>query len=382
MGWSPFRQTGLTHHHPPKSFKGYTLITPLEGQDVLLLDMNGAVVHRWRVDNSRAAYARLLPGGNLLYTGAPPREGPPPREPSDMAALPIEERVQWLGGSAPQLREYSWHGELVWEYDNPLIHHDALRLDNGHTLLLRYYDMDPDKAHGVRGGTDRRRRYPMLSDVVFEIDGDGNEIWSADVADYMDPVKDPVGVFEQRLEWTHCNSVDADDSRILLSSRHNSRVLIINRQTKELEWKYRDAFQQHDARLLENGNVLMFNNGASRPGMTHSRVVEVSPKDNEIKWEYYGSPALSFFSPFISGAERLPNGNTLICEGASGRLFETTREREIVWEWISPFTHPLGRDVVAMLYRPHRIGPDDPRLADRDLDPERHRAFNQLHGLA
>ena len=46
---------------------------------------------------------------------------------------------------------------------------------------------------------------------------------------------------------------------------------------------------------------------------------------------------LEFFSPYISGAQRLPNGNTLICEGVHGRIFEVTPARDVVWEYISPF---------------------------------------------
>lgn len=52
-------------------------------------------------------------------------------------------------------------------------------------------------------------------------------------------------------------------------------------------------------------------------------------------WSY--SAKDSFFSGFISGAHRLPNGNTLVCSGADGRIFEVTRDAEIVWEYQNPF---------------------------------------------
>ena len=47
--------------------------------------------------------------------------------------------------------------------------------------------------------------------------------------------------------------------------------------------------------------------------------------------------AFSFFSPYISGARRLPNGNTLITEGNFGRIFQVTTEGEVVWEYINPY---------------------------------------------
>ncbi len=58
-------------------------------------------------------------------------------------------------------------------------------------------------------------------------------------------------------------------------------------------------------------------------------------------------------SGFISSAQRLPNGNTLITEGADGRIFEVTSEHEIVWEYISPY-YGKGRNH-NMVYRAYRL---------------------------
>jgi predicted ATP-grasp superfamily ATP-dependent carboligase len=61
-----FRKTGLTFHSAGQSFKGYTLLTPIAADYALLLDMDGRVVHRWRLPGFRVFHARLLPGGTLL----------------------------------------------------------------------------------------------------------------------------------------------------------------------------------------------------------------------------------------------------------------------------------------------------------------------------
>jgi hypothetical protein len=50
-----------------------------------------------------------------------------------------------------------------------------------------------------------------------------------------------------------------------------------------------------------------------------------------------------FYRPFISSAQRLPNGNTLITEGSGGRIFEVTSDHEIVWEYISAYWGALNR---------------------------------------
>ena len=67
-------------------------------------------------------------------------------------------------------------------------------------------------------------------------------------------------------------------------------------------------------------------------------------------WSYQGP---RFFSTNISGAQRLPNGNTLITEGAPGRLLEVTNDRRVVWEYIYPvFAGAQGSNAV---YRGYRV---------------------------
>ena len=126
-------------------------------------------------------------------------------------------------------------------------------------------------------------------------------------------------------------------------------------------------YGQHDVQWIEEGmpgegNLLLFNNG-ERGGRDHSSVDELStpitedgqyeieegvafgPK--EALWTYGNKDSERFSSSFISGAQRLPNGNTLICSGADGRLFEVSPKGEIVWEYVNGFFDegitPAGR---------------------------------------
>lgn len=112
--------------------------------------------------------------------------------------------------------------------------------------------------------------------------------------------------------------------------------------------------------LPGEGNILVFDNGgwagygAPNPGSPNginnaqrdcSRVLEFNPVTLDIVWQYTPVEAgfvpladnYKFYSGYISSAQRLPNGNTLITEGADGRLFEVTPNHEIVWEYVSPF---------------------------------------------
>jgi outer membrane protein assembly factor BamB len=114
---------------------------------------------------------------------------------------------------------------------------------------------------------------------------------------------------------------------------------------------------QHDAHLIPPGlpgagDLLVFDNQgeagyppeplAVLPG---SRVLEINPVTKQIVWQYSAGdsnqPPWAFYSSFISSAQRLPNGNTLIDEGMDGRLFQVTPRGKIVWEYESPYFAPV-----------------------------------------
>jgi hypothetical protein len=160
-------------------------------------------------------------------------------------------------------------------------------------------------------------------------------------------------------------------------------------------------FGQHDIRWIEEGlpgagHFLVFNNNVKGPDGDHSAVFELLPPlqpdgsyamptngpfgpDQPI-WKYEAPDKKSFHSDFISGARRQPNGNTLICSGATGRFFEVSPQGEIVWEFREPFGvrgqisesdpdpdfDPRFNHAV---FRITPISPDHPGIRGRDLKP-------------
>ncbi|MCP4203241.1 MAG: hypothetical protein GY769_15060 [bacterium] len=155
----------------------------------------------------------------------------------------------------------------------------------------------------------------------------------------------------------------------------------------------RQLFAQHDASWIPPGhpgagNLLVFNNGAGRPGDGYSSVLEIAPPvdaDGRYRrhpggafppegpvWQYTAEPPESFYADFISGAQRLMNGNTLICSGPDGRFFEVTREGDIVWSYLNPYSgnapNPAG-DPPYSVFRATHIPPHHPALAGRTLEP-------------
>ncbi len=163
-------------------------------------------------------------------------------------------------------------------------------------------------------------------------------------------------------------------------------------------------FFQHDAQWIEPdvpgaGNILIFNNGGDRPEGSFSTVDEiVTPIEKngsytrspdlpfgpmEPFWSYRAENPSDFFSRVISGAQRLPNGNTLICSGVTGTFFEVTQEKEIVWRYINPATRNgivAQGDTIPVVdgshtnpvFRCTRYGRDFPGFVDKDLTPGLH----------
>ena len=266
------------------------------------------------------------------------------------------------------------------------LHHDFERLPNGNTLILLWTPMPAALTAQVQGGfpadTDPEQ---MWGDVVQEITPAGAVVWQWNSWEFLDVAEDVICPLEGRKEWTHQNALNVTpEGDLLVSYRQTSTVGIVAKDSGAFRWKWGpgQVFHQHHPTWLDNGRVMLFDNGCHRRGApSHSRILEVNPENNEIGWEYQGTPNISFFSYNISSAERQPNGNTLICEGAPGRIFEVTADGEIVWEYINPyFGDALGSGPpLNGVFRAHRYGPDHPALRGRDLDPARHANLNRLY---
>lgn len=214
-------------------------------------------------------------------------------------------------------------------------------------------------------------------------------------------------VGEGVADWMHINSLsslgpnrvydDGDDrfhpDNLIWSSRMSNIMGITDKKTGKIVWKLGPDYSetealrrlgwiigQHHAHMIPRGlpgegNILIFDNGGwagygapnpSSPRGFHnalrdySRVVEIDPQSFEVVWQYKAAEGIAslptenyrFYSGYISSAQRLPNGNTMITEGSNGRLMEVTPDHEVVWEYISPY---FGQDKVGnMVYRSYR----------------------------
>ena len=346
--------TGLKAHDPSLAYDGYTLVAPQFGDGtVYLIDMQGIPVHTWDLPHPPGLYGYLLENGNLFYSAKPRAQ---------LEGLPLWQR----GFKAGAAMEVDWRGRVLWEVRHPDHHHDARKLRNGNVILLCMEKMPRDLVPRIKGGLPgTEHQGDMYADYLVELTTSGESAWEWHAYEHMDPETDRITPQDRREEWTHGNTVaELPDGNLVVSFRNISTVVIIERATGRVTWKLGPPTlaQQHDPRPLPNGNLLIFDNGTHRQDnpWPFSRVIEVEPRTSHIVWEYHDRAAFNFFSPYISGAQRLPNGNTLICEGCFGRIFEVTSAGEVVWEYISPFFGQSPRHgLVNWVFRAFRYSPAD-----------------------
>lgn len=245
---------------------------------------------------------------------------------------------------------------------------------------------------------------PIIDNSVQEISFSGDVIWSWSMVEHLADF----GYTSQQLQRLkqsrdpdifHLNTAkqlgenhwyDEGDRRfapdnILINSRNANIAAIIDHQTGKIVWRlgpYLPTTQltgnvprpvdqtigSHDVHLIAKGlpgagHILIFDNqgdagypSPERGMFMASRVIEIDPVSREIVWQYTaedsGQAVWTFFSAFISNAQRLPNGNTLITEGQSGRIFQVTPKGKIVWEYVTPH---YGRSMAQDHYQTNYI---------------------------
>ncbi len=159
---------------------------------------------------------------------------------------------------------------------------------------------------------------------------------------------------------------------MLLSLRDIDTVAVLDLEKEEVVWTLRGPWhRQHDADVLKNGDMLLFDNyGHYGPG-GFSQVVQFKPLPLKMNWHYAGDKEHFFQSGIRSGQERLPNGNTLIAESDGGRLSEVTRQGELVWEYTTPVRDGARNELIPVL----SLGMA--RIAPTSLDPDFLETINQ-----
>lgn len=337
---------GVVFRDPSRSAPGYTLYTSQKLCSATLLKDDGEPVRTWKAPGGGQSWANaeLLASGDLLVTGAD----------ADPGGLDDEKRY---------LMRLNWQGQVVWRKDITA-HHDVDVTPSGDIIVLSFERRLLEAIHP---------RVPTRDDHLTLLKPDGEVIESLSLYDILskqpeqfplEPVKVTKTPNGGWIDLFHCNSVERfrqrhllgnhaiyDADNVLVCSRHQSRVFVINWKRRELVWAWGkgELDGPHDATMLANGHLLIFDNGLHRKW---SRVIELDPVRQEIVWQYKATPPSDFYTASKGSNQRLAGGTTLICNSDNAEAFEVTPEGEIVWRFLNPLRLPNGdRATIVRLYR-------------------------------
>ena len=339
--------TGTTFYSVSETHPGFTLFAPMTDNKVWLVNMVGKVIHSWTMPYKPGSHAELLPNGNLLYA-ARMENGPLPE----------------FKGAGGKLMEVDKNGKLVWEYNEPYHHHTFKRLENGNTLIVKWAKVPAAIAKFVTGGVaGSERKGEMWGDVLEEITKEGKVVWTWKSWEHLDPVVDKICPICSRAEWTHITSVDVTkDGNILLNCSKTGSIIVVNKKTGKIDVRWGNGELSHpgQASVIKNGNFIVFDCGrhTQGEGQGFSRAIEIDSKTLKPFWGYEEDPPHYLFSSSMGSCQRLPNGNTLIVEGTTGRMMEVNPKNCMTWEYISPYRGTEDKNWYGYIFRAFRYGLD------------------------
>lgn len=439
------RTVGLLQYDSTASVVGYTLFAPVRSNRTWLVDNCGQVVNQWLSDYKPGLMAYLLEDGNLLRCGLDE----------------FTPTFRSGGGVGGHLEITDWDGTILWDYllsdAWQCQHHDAIMLPNGNVLALTWeliLDSDAiaegrDPALISEGEVWGEKLvellpiYPDSAEIVWEWkvrdhliqDYDSSKSNYGVVGDHPELLDFNYDLFATgKKDWLHCNGIayNPQQDQVVLSSRNSNEIYIVDHSTSTAEaashsggrsgkggdflWRWgnpsvyqqgstadRKLFWQHNpnwipAGYVNEGKMLVFNNGTFRPGLDYSSadMIEMSPDANgnypllssgtfapdSLSWQYTAPNPPDFHSPFVSGVQGLPNGNVLIADGNHGTIFEVDKAKNRNWRYRNP---DIGNTLIAqgdtipgfstsdqwvnVIFRAVRYLPDFPGFDGKTLTP-------------
>lgn len=436
---NPGQTVGL-YLNTPNAYNGYTLFAPKHNTVTYLINNDGQIVHSWTKSTYEPGQVvHLLPNGNLIRScmlrlqgGTRGGEG------GRIEEYDWEGNLVWEFDHATP--DYQLHHDLKPMPNGNFLALMVERKTREQALAMGFQpDMMRDDFLVPDAIVEIQPIRPKGGKIVWEW-----HVWDHLIQDfdkskpnYGDPAEHPERIYVNcngrpvAAFWNHMNSLDynANLDQISMSARGCNEIWIIDHSTTTQEaagrtggkhgkggdllyrWgnpaaykrgseQDRQLFQQHDGIWITDGypgagNITIFNNGYERHWSSIEEIVPpldangryiIQPgkpfgPDKPV-WRYEAGNRTDFFSAEISGAHRLPNGNTLICAGCIGHLFEVTPAGEVVWQYVNPMVRGgilaqgeiPGKDVRGHLwnavFKAHRYEPDYPGLRGRDLTPK------------
>lgn len=335
--WAPVESTeevGVTIHDPNLAFQGLSIYETRD-PDTYLIDMEGNLLHTWHLpsEDLMSIYAEMSGNGDLLV-------------------FAIDKMFAKL----------DWDSNVLWK-TKLRAHHDFHVADSDDIYVLAR----KDSMVFIKG-----LPVPILEDYIAVLSPEGALLRTINI---FDSVKDhhslkstmlmyqrmakPKAVIrmitkkitagyafvnDKELDIMHVNAIELLDrnipgvgaaGNILLSIREIDLIGVLDSDKNQLVWKWGPGriSKQHRPTVLDNNNILLFDNGC---GSGFSRILEIEPLSKRIVWSYNSDGSADFFTAKGGNCQRLPNGNTLISQTQTGRAFEVNRDGKIVWQYLNP----------------------------------------------
>lgn len=416
----------------PQVLDGYTLLYPLTSKSTYLIDNCGNTINEWNSEFSPGASAYLLENGNLLRTAKVASQG----NFFNGGLGGRIELFDWSGELVWHFEhlgvDFQLHHDIAYLPNGNILAIVWERKSAQEAIESGY---DPTTSNIASLLSEKVIEIEPNSDgegsIVWEW-----SIWDHLIQEY-DSSRHNFGVVQDHPElldlnfksnlssdWIHLNGIDYNEQldQIMLTSRALSEVWIIDHSTTSEEsaghqggdygkggdflyrWGQPSSYSQnsdtqrklflpHHAHWItegvDKGNILIFNNGVDRPEGRYSSVDVINPHFDSIlnaypvaenglflptdPYDSYSS-GTDFYSSKLSGAQRLPNENTLICDGNAGHLSEISKENDVVWSYIIPVNSsgPISQGNPAngnSAFRALKYPVDYPAFESKDLTP-------------
>jgi len=351
-GYEPApERTGVTLDDTTQTFIGYNLYTSGHEQAARLIDMDGELVHRWSLD-FRTAFSR-----------------PPAKQTGSSGKFPYWRRVHPFP-NGDLLAIVNFNGMIKIDRDSNLIwavplrfHHDLHVGPDGIIHSLTYRSECVPWIHETR---------KLRVDYITVLSPDGEVIREIPLLEAFrnSSYRPLLRHLPKRGDILHTNTIEVFDGsqahrsplfrkgNILVSLRSIDVIAIVDPDRETVVWALSGQWRaQHQPTLLPNGRFLLFDNRGHN-GM--SKVIEFDPFTQEIHWAFEGDEENHFHTHGLGAGHRLANGNTLLVESNSGRVFEVTPEQEVVWEYINPAKSGPEGTLVATIFDMIRLEPSFP----------------------
>jgi hypothetical protein len=357
--WYParFERSGVLRNDAARAQAGYTLYTLAPDLSAHLVDMDGRELHRWSLSRDevlpaaatdpRTFFGRLdaqVEGGYMFANG-------------DLLMV-YEQKA--IGPWDTLLVKLDKNSHVLWKSELKAHHAVAVWGDKIYALTG---EIQPPSSSPV---VPNLRGMPYIDERVSILDSDGKELSTHSILQAMANserlrVADVVPPSD-RIDALHSNAIDvlteqnagfipgAKPGDVLLSLRNLDMLVVMDLASDKIIWALRGGWRgQHDAKMLLNGHILLFDNQGGITG-GRSRVLEIVPDTGAIVWSFGGTAGDRLDSEIRGGAQRLSGGNTLISDSTAGRILEVTPEGTVVWEYLDPLVvDENGQRLVASL---------------------------------